>query len=541
MEAEAAVVASALREAGAVVGGHGRPGDDVRALAHLATLLPGWGEEELAARGAALAAQLGDFDGDPELEGIQDRMAHAARAALPLSGTPAFADAVLARLGVDGVRDLLTALGRAADPATSPVAALLASVLGVASSGGPSWAVVDAPYAGAQGVSVDLTVAGMTAVLAAGAVPGARGLRPATVALWTRQFLLLDKAEGRRVGERVTYRWSSELADPVAVGMGVLARSGAPHVVAGLLEEAAVWTEALSRWWRDGGDAFGELVHQLRLDDSSTGARAVRVALEVIGSGLTPGDLSARTVRRDTVDAVSSSLAHAVAAHVPVAVEALSVGVDGLLRNGGAPLRALGYLSVGSGGAAAMQEAILDWSRDRPVEPGDASSFSPAPAVAIPAAYMAAREYGQRLDHALDAYEIKEEAEAEAERWDKTFGLLGFLPGPWGLVGGVAEGSAAIALGMDGRFDAGVDRGLRFDADDAVDVASAATSPDRSVDLAALDEQARAAFARTGRALGDVAAPVSEESDLAAVFADGLRGLAQERVVRALKLLRGGD
>ena len=105
-----------------------------------------------------------------------------------------------------------------------------------------------------------------------------------------------------------------------------------------------------------------------------------------------------------------------------------------------------------------------------------------APAVAVPAAYVAAQEYGQRLAHSLHAFEQQEDAENKQLLWDSTVGLVGFLPGWWGVGAGLVEGYAAIALGMDGTFEVGADRGLHFDAGDAADLAAegAADGPCRA-------------------------------------------------------------
>ena len=87
---DAAATGRVLAESSALVGGTGRPGDDGRALAHLAALLPGWGDEELAARGAALAVALTGGPVSPEemndlaraadayagIEGVRECLAH---------------------------------------------------------------------------------------------------------------------------------------------------------------------------------------------------------------------------------------------------------------------------------------------------------------------------------------------------------------------------------------------------------------------------------------------------------------------------------
>jgi hypothetical protein len=526
---DAAATARVLAESTALVGGTGRPGDDGRSVAHLAVLLPGWGDEELAARGSALAVALVGGPVSPE------EMNDLARAAEAYAGMKGFANALLTGLGEEGVRHLLTGLGLDALGPDPAVARLLSSALGAAvpeaGDRDPVGAVLGGTYTTAPDADAAAIVAGMAAVLAAGASSPTGGLRAVTVAAWAREMLLRERAPDS-LGSMapITYDRAGALSDPAALAIGVLAERGNSKAAAVLLADRDVWQVLLTRSWVDGGAALGVVVEQAGRHVGASGAQAVRSGLEVIGAGLTPGDPSDWTVSRDMVAAVSPALARAVAAQVPVAVEALSVGIDGRLGDREDALRGLGYLTLHRNGADAVERALVDWAQGQSAGPEGAGPLSPLPAVAVPAAYVAAQEYGQRLAHSLHAFEQQEDAENKQLLWDHTVGLVGFLPGWWGVGAGLVEGYAAIALGMDGTYEVGADRGLHFDSGDAADLVAEGLPTERAVDTAVVVAQARAAYDRAMRALGAIPVPESPEHDFLEPFVDFAGGAAAERI-----------
>jgi hypothetical protein len=132
--------------------------------------------------------------------------------------------------------------------------------------------------------------------------------------------------------------------------------------------------------------------------------------------------------------------------------------------------------------------------------------------VAVPSAYLAAQEYGQRLAHALDTYEAQEGAEHREAAWNGSAGLVPVLvPGLGGVAAGVVVGYAAIPLGADGTWEDPPDTGLVFDAGTAV--VEGLDRVDPATSTAEVARQIRTAFERTAGALGDPAPVESPPTD----------------------------
>jgi hypothetical protein len=363
----------------------------------------------------------------------------------------------------------------------------------------------------------------MAAVLSAGAALPSGGPRADTVARWASQLLHREHEQGLRAGAApMPAGWGPELSDPAAVAVGLLAEAGEPAPAAALLGETAVWQTVLSRFWADGGAALGDLITVAARAEGPAGDEAVQLGLAAIGDGLFEGDPTGWEISRRNVAAVAPQLGHAVAAHVDVAVDALWVGVDDSRCLGASDvLRGLGYLTVDPAATTEVAGALYEWAREEVaggavVHPGAVSA-----AVAVPSAFVAAQEYGQRFSFALDTYELQEAAELRATAWNGTVGLIpDLLPGVWGMAAGVVEGYAAIALGRDGTWDNGVDGGLHLDAGTAIQESLAAVGSDAAVEAAEVARQARAAFDRTAGALGDPLPAESPESDWLAPILD---------------------
>ena len=512
LEDDAAATARVLADGCAVVGGRGAPGDGNRVVAYLAAQLPGWGDPELVRLGRQLANRL--------TTGTLEEKADAADAAAPFAGRAAFADALLSCLGVEGVTYVLTDLGNNAFEGNSSVARALAAAFGAAvPSGGPNdpvGDVLDAEYVRAEdraGPS-DTVAAGLAAVLAAGRSMPSGGVRTRTVAEWSRQFLLFEREQRSPVGRR-SIDGAPELGDPTDLAIGILADRADPVASAALLAEPRVWQALLRRTWGDGGIALGDLITQAGREPGAAGDRAVRTGLTVVGSGLAADDPAVWTVNRDTLAAVAAALGGAVAAHVAVAVDALQVGVDGRLGGGRKDvLQGLGSVTLDRGAAAAIEHALRGWAHVQPVALDGTTARTPLPVVAIPSAYVAVRRSAQLAAYAQDCLEAREEAERRDWWWEHTIGLVTeFIPGWGGIVAGVAEGYAAILLGMDGTWDNGTDQGLVVDRDDAAAAPHAEPGPQQAADVRADRDQAIAAFDRTASALGERRAPVSPATD----------------------------
>jgi hypothetical protein len=323
----------------------------------------------------------------------------------------------------------------------------------------------------------------------------------------------------------------SEGMDPTALAVGVLAGRSDVAVSTALLADPRIWEALLSRLWGDAGAAVGEIVFQAGAEPGGAGDHAVRTGLEVVGAGLAADDPSEWTVNRDTVAAIAPALGAAVAAHVSVAVEALQVGIDGRLTGGRTDvLRGLGYLTLDRAAAAAVEQALHGWALVQPDGLDGTGTLAPLPAIAVPSAYLAVQQFGQRLAHELNGLEARETAENRKEWWNLTVGLYTqLIPGYLGIAAGVLEGALAIQLDMDGTWETGPDRGLVFDREDAAAAALAQLPPDRAADAGAVVGQAAAAFDRTARALGSPRPPTSPPADLAEPLLGGLMDLQRER------------
>jgi hypothetical protein len=404
---------------------------------------------------------------------------------------------------------------------------LLASALGAAVPGEGEHdgvaAVLSATYVRADdryGPS-DTAAAGMAAVLSAGIRVAGGGPRMATVGEWARQLLVRERVQALPAGlPRGGPPWRRDAGDPAALAVSILVGGGEPEAAAALLGDRRVWEASLLRFWGDGGTALGELIAEAARDAGPAGDRAVRIGLETVGAGLFEGDPSDWTVDRDTVVAVAPALADAVAAHVPVVTGALTAVATGDV---GARtehlLKGLGYVTVDRQVAATVGDALRDWSGTQPLDLARSGPAAPSPAVAVPSGYLAVQEYGQRLAHALDGFELQEEAENKELFWSWTVGLaldlVSHVPlKTIGIAADLVNGYGPILLGMDGTFDVPVDRGLRFDAEDAVADSLAALPPDLAVQAHAVRMQADASYRRTAAALGLPEPPESPETDL---------------------------
>jgi hypothetical protein len=502
-------------------------------IAYLAAQLPGWGDTEVAARGTALADDL--------VEGSSLAWETLATDAAAYAGNPAFASALLAGLGPERVAQLFGVLGSNAQEPHPSLALLLAAAFGAALPSGRNGrqvaevlsAVYVQPDGDPFGTAAEAAI-GMAMVLAAGRASPTGGPRPSTVAEWARQLLLREHEQGMPTGlGPAPDGVDPEVSDPTLVAISLLADIADPALSAGLLGNGDVWEALLNRFWTDGGAALDEVVLAAAGDTGGAGAHAVRTGLEVIGADLVLGDPADRRVNRATVDAVSRALGSAAAMQVEVVVEPLSVGVDGLLGDREDALRGLGYVTLDPAAAAAVDRALDDWSRVQPTSLEGTGPLTPLPAVAVPAAFIGVREYGQRLAFALDGFEAQRAAENAESGWSWTIGFLSTIageavPGPAGTAIGVADGYLRIIFGADGTWENGVDGGLRFSSDDAAAEVLAALEPQDTA-AEALTWQARAAYERTTTALGRPRPPTSPESDLLAPLVDAAWGEVADR------------
>jgi hypothetical protein len=411
---------------------------------------------------------------------------------------------------------------------------------------GPVGAVLTATYIDPDesGSAPDLVALGMGTVLRAG---GAAGPRPATVVTWARQVLARERSQAdgliaaRAIDRAYPLHESGSAGDPIELLLERLVSEEDPGFAADLLRDRSAWDVLLSRAWDGDPAPLRHVVAHAATADGAAGETAVGAALEALGAGLADGDPADWTVHPGTAAAIAPTLGTAVAGHVGVAVDAVSHGVDGRLGTvDGDTLRGLGYLTLDEDATRAIDDALHRWAMIQPAALAGTSSSSPLPAVAVPAAFVATREYGQRLAYALHGFEQQQAAERRSGTWDATIGLASNFVRRAGVgtAVGIAVDYAAIWLGFDGTWENGPDEGLVLDQTDAVDAAlegRVAGDPRNPVLMAA---QARAGYARTLEALGLPKPPGSPQTDWGAplrkAIADAGVGQAREAVKRAL-------
>lgn len=509
IEDDAAATARVFDDACAAVGGHDPRGDTTSVVAYLAAQLPGWGDLELARRGRALAAEFATVESGAERESLSRRV-------LPFAGSAAFAEALLAGLGVAGMRFVLEVLGDGLLGPDSAFARVMAQALGAAASTASTAVreVLDTEYVPPATVDgrIDLAVLGMGTLLAASLALGSRGVAARTVASWGRQIALRDRRLGGTAADRAEAGGTSPRpVDPLAMVVADLAARRDAEAGASFLNGTGVWTVLLARPWSDGGASLAQLLRTAAAVPGRHGDDAVRGGLEAVGSHLEDGDAHDWPVDPATVRALSSALADALATHVSLAGAALSASAEhGLSTSDAAMLRGLGSVTVDRQAAAVVAAALERWVAAQPVPDWRMGPPPAFPAIVVPNAYLAVQQYGQHLDRALHEIDLERQAADRAFLWNATAGLAAQLaPGPWGSVAGVVADYVAMWADMDGTWEAGPDHSLTFHADVPAPEALQSLSPDEFDRVNTLADQAKASFMRTASSLGVVDVPVS--------------------------------
>ena len=532
---DATATAQVLDGATTGLGGTGERGQGAAVLVHLASLLPGWGDGELISRAWAAAQAL---DG-PVTAGDIDAIA---REGLPYAGTAAYAGALLANLGEDGVRWLLVELGQESEP-SGVLARWLATAFGAArrpeSGQNALTDVLEARYVDPAAIdgTADQIALGLTALLTA--VPAsAGGVRNETAAAWGVSMLARERRQGVAAsdGARV---WATEPVEGV-----VARRAGAhdPGAAAGLLGRREAWDALLARSWDDGGAALVTLVHDAAAAGPA-GDTAVRAGLESLGTGLSPTDADAIwTVERTTAERLAPALGAAVAVHPGIVTGVLAAAGAGerLAPVDDAVFRGLGYLTLDPDAEAAVRSAVDARTAAAPLDLAGTDPMAPAQAVAIRSALVAAREYAQRLEYAIDGYVAMADAVDRQFTYDMTVRLpvwalskiTKIVPGaalPVEVLDKLVEAGAWV-LDADGSWVLGPDEGLVLDREDA---AAAVVPLDPGADAATAEEmarQARAAYDRALRLLGHPEPPANPDTSLTASTPDGSAGAKREQL-----------
>jgi hypothetical protein len=283
-----------------------------------------------------------------------------------------------------------------------------------------------------------------------------------------------------------------------------------------LLGSADTWSWLLERPWDDGGADLAALVARAADEPGPPGEDVARLGLTALGTGLgDDGDPATWTVDRGTAAVLAPALGSVVAAHAGVVADALSAaggGVDAARTL----LRGLGHLTLDQGAAVDVGFALQDLL-DRAVDGGQRWS-----AVRVTAGYLAVREYGQRLAHALEAFDLQEEAVREAQKYEVAKQVVLAAPARPAVAAGVGIALDYVGMGLrlDGTWEQGPDEGRHLGAGDAVRSVGGVdglTPAERS-------RLARAAFSAAGDVLGHPAAPDSPEQHVLRPLVDAAVG-----------------
>lgn len=475
---DAAAAAAVLVAATRPLGGTGRPGDAVAVTARLAVQLPGWGAGALAALGRRAADELTGPDATGDLAAAVARWHEWA-------SVPGFADALVERLGADGLGWLLTVLGGLAGTGEEQqLAGLLAGAL---SGAGARTGEVLAAFRldpGAPGDGADGTAVAMGLVLAAPAAG------PSLAVAWGRQLLDREAAQAARAGAGST--GGALLGDPVEAALAALARSGDRAGAAQLLADPGAWTTLLARPWPGGTGALAAVV-QLAAAAPEAG-RVARSALLALGQGLAPGSPARVLDDQGALARLRPAVTGLVAGQPGVVLPVLDAAVTGapLDAGGDAALRGLGYLVTDEDAATELTAAVRG-----ALQTGAAGGF----AGEVAGAHVAVLEYGQRLRYALEWSQAQSWAVDLQMPWQLAVSApLSAVPGVAGELAGAVEGVAADLLGTNGEVEIGPDTGIVRTGVDAAGFAAGALGP-------AAAPAARAGFDRAGALLGGLTAP----------------------------------
>jgi hypothetical protein len=515
------------------------------ALLRLAVLLPAWGTPEVARRGALLARAVrhGTPDGgEMSTEALQT----AAREDLDLAADPAYASAFLAGLGPVLARGWLGAAWSGAavdDPRTELFARTLSAL--DREGAGPPWLAGLLDGASANG-EMAMVAGGVGAVLARAKALGLTGPPPAVAAAWTRSLVREERAAGHPTDLGVAPAGADPSAtDPLALLADAVVEQGAARAAADLMSDDDAWTVVLSRFWND--PALRDSLVTTVADAPREAARpALGAGLVALGTGLEDGDPDDWAFVEERITEAAPVLATALLRHPDVLAQPLTRAATGTADPGS--VRALRGLAV----TVALDEGTDPEHRgavgDRiaralshphpsalPVEAG-------AGAVAVPAAFVAVRQHGARLAHAMEQHRRRDEAEAKAHLWDWTLGLgftgAGLAPG-LGVPVAVAETVVTDVLGADGSYTPGRDRRLHHRLPEAV---AAADLGRRGSAHPAAAREAALAYARTLDVLGTPAAPEETDDSLAAKLVEATTTeVAAGFVGRRLRIAEGLD
>ncbi len=521
LEEDAAVTGRVLAGATAGIDGGAGSASEWRVLASLAAELPHWAAGELTWRGRDLARRF--LEGSYAPEDVEEL----AREAAGFASLPGFGAGFFTETGSDRAALLFEQIGSGRVPPDGAFASLLVHALSTLGRDGAGLVVLRDLLAPSTGS--DAAVVGTAAVLALGARRGVPGPPPQVLAGWGRDLLARERTEGERwsVGARPA-GMSPATADPLALVLGALVAEGAGGPAVDLLGAPGAWAGLLRRSWDDQGLVLSDLIELAGAVRTAAAGSVLRGALVQLGTGLVDGDPDNWMVNRAVVETVSPALSAGLVTHLSDLTGLLMVGVEGVVPDDAAAraLHGLGYVSVEPAAAATIESALRNWRGDQWAGPGAGDLPVALPSVAVPASFIAVREFGQRLVYVIECFERQDRAARRERIWEATVGLASQLSGRrvplLGQLVSAAETVLQRTAGWDGRYENGPDRGLRFDAASAAADARAHLDSSDEARAEAVAREAAAAFDRTSRVLRAVDPPEPPRSTFIQALVEGM-------------------
>jgi hypothetical protein len=137
-----------------------------------------------------------------------------------------------------------------------------------------------------------------------------------------------------------------------------------------------------------------------------------------------------------------------------------------------------------------------------------------APVLAAPAAFVAVREYGQRLGYALHGFEQRDRAVEDQQNWQRVVSVpLLLVKGVPGALAQTLDPYVAHWVGADGTWDDGPDTGQVLTTGSAVAVTAADLTTGQRAAVSGLEEQVATAYRTATARLGVPVPPVPPRWD----------------------------
>jgi hypothetical protein len=432
---DAAATAQVLDGSTVYLGGTGAPGEDASVLAHVATLLPGWGDGELVAEATAAAGAIA--------RDSPEEFAAWLRSAGPLLDAPVFATAFLDALGGVGIG--LVLYWTAVDDG-SALAGPMARVIRAAGTSETGRRAVSRLLDSA----LDPPEAGSTVAL------GRLALAGAFPAVTLRSIAVrLVQIEGAQPLMRRDQLAVAPADDPLESVLQALAASGDADQAALLAGTAELWPTLLGRIWSEGLDGLTDV---LRLaGGGESGDAATLVVLEGIARtrGVLLTQVTTGSPEAFTVASISAAVADLVARR-PEAVSGLVLA--GLSAPGvpSRPLEDAEVLAVRGLGLVGLDPdarvRLLTWLTDATAAAPFAAPGEPDPAAYLEGGIFAALASGEAFDNEHRLVTALRHQEMQQQLWDIVMTPLNFLPTRMvaSLVIDTATNAAEDLFGPDG-------------------------------------------------------------------------------------------